>query len=112
MFTALTIDNRKIEAEYKAITFCQNCGHRVYPKCVTPGHEYKKAKHFFHASGVCCDDWYEPMSEWHHEWQSHVAIEQREVSIDNGHDRHIADIYLPEVTPPIKLRKKAILGAQ
>lgn len=101
MFTALTIDNRKIEAEYKAIAFCQNCGHRVYPKCVTPGHEYLKAKHFFHANGVCCDDWYEPMSEWHYNWQAVVPIEQREVSIDNGHDRHIADIYLPKPTPPI-----------
>lgn len=110
MFTAITIDNRKISPSYKTIAFCGNCGSRLYPRCVTPETKYKKTPHFAHPKGVCCDDWYEPMSEWHYEWQSYVPIEQREVSIEHGIVKHIADILLTPPTPNviIELQKSNI----
>ena len=108
MFTAFTIDNKKVEPYYQAICFCDNCGSRVYPKCVTPGKEYKVHKHFSHPIGAICDDWFEPVSDWHHDWQSCVPIEQREVSIEHGTVRHIADVYLPVPNIVVELQKSSI----
>jgi hypothetical protein len=108
MFTARTIDNQKVGPIYKAICFCENCGSRVYSKCVTPGKKYIYNPHFAHPHGAMCDDWYEPMSEWHYKWQEQVPIQQREVSIEHGIVRHIADIYLPLSDIVVELQKSNI----
>jgi len=107
MFTALTIDNRKIDAPDAyphIITFCQNCGHRLHPACVTPGNIYLKHPYFFHDVGVECDTWYEPVTDWHRDWQEIVSLDQREVSIEKGNVGHIADIYLPQPKIVIELQ--------
>lgn len=47
--------------------------------------------HWAHESLEDCDNWYEPMSDWHLEWQARVKESCREIVIGE----HRADIQLP-----------------
>lgn len=69
-----------------ATSECPLCKSKLVAKCGSI-----KIWHWAHESLEECDGWYEPMSEWHLEWQSYVPEEMREVIV--GH--HIADIKLP-----------------
>lgn len=52
----------------------------------------KNAHHWAHARCDKCDAWYQPKGPWHLMWQNLFPEECREVVIDNGGERHIADI--------------------
>lgn len=53
-----------------------------------------KVKHWAHKRMRDCDDWWEPVTEWHLEWQNHFPEKNREVVISNGTKSHRADIRL------------------
>lgn len=89
MFIALDKEGNKIEingSQKKKKYFCPCCGAEVIQK---------KGKvniwHYSHKNIKECDLWYE-MTEWHRSWQEHFPDEFREVIMDNGQDKHIADI--------------------
>lgn len=63
--------------------WCPVCRQPVRSKCGSI-----KAWHWAHVSAIECDDWAEPDSTWHRDWQSKVDIDRREVVIGN----HRADI--------------------
>ena len=88
-------------------------GHRVFiddfdktggqvatcPCCDTPLVPRKgelKAHHFAHTTKNNCEHWTEPMTKWHVDWQLTVPPECREVRMQKGEDKHIADIVLPD----------------
>ena len=65
---------------------CPNCKTSLIAKCGSI-----KIWHWAHESLKECDGWYEPITQWHLDWQALVPEELTEVII--GH--HIADIKLP-----------------
>src|SRR5690606_11336812 len=62
---------------------CPTCAAPVVAKCGRVN-----VWHWAHQSGVECDTWAEPVSQWHLDWQASVPEGRREVTIG----RHRADI--------------------
>jgi competence protein CoiA len=62
---------------------CPCCKNKVIAKCGRI-----KIWHWSHESLSDCDDWYEPISDWHLSWQDMVEEKYREVVVGN----HRADI--------------------
>lgn len=69
--------------------FCPVCGGEVRIKDGSIN-----AKHFAHISLGECDDFSHDMSEWHRSWQEKFPVENREVVVDNGEERHRADVLI------------------
>lgn len=54
-----------------------------------------KIKHWYHKTKNDCDNWYEPITEWHLKWQNLFPIQYREVTIIKSNGKsHRADIKL------------------
>lgn len=71
------------------------------PCCNSEVHSYCGkfiVNHWKHKRKVDCDDWYQPMSEWHYNWQQQFPKEWREkVMFDKvTREKHIADIRRPD----------------
>lgn len=86
------VDGRKIEPIPGAKGICPGCKGSVIAKCGNI-----KVHHWAHQKIENCDKWWEPMSQWHIDWQSNFPVEWREVIIrcPNSGEFHRADIYTP-----------------
>ncbi|HRF74998.1 MAG TPA: competence protein CoiA family protein [Chitinophagales bacterium] len=86
---AINQDGEKIEVIKSGdVAYCPGCKGKVYGRkgdFNTP-HWYHKTKE--------CDTWYEPMTQWHIDWQNKFPLENREVVIFNNDNTiwHRADI--------------------
>ena len=71
------VDGQKLEAKKGIIgAVCPCCGNPVTPKCGSI-----KMHHWSHENKKDCDSWYEPMTEWHINWQNLFPENCREVII-------------------------------
>lgn len=53
-----------------------------------------KKKHWAHYKTKDCDTWFDPLTEWHLDWQNFFPIENREIVITKNGKMHRADIQL------------------
>lgn len=67
---------------------CPNCGTVVTGKIY-----YNRINHWAHLKKDC-DSWYEPISDWHVEWQNHFPKKNRELLIKRNGVAHRADVRL------------------
>ena len=72
--------------------FCPVCGGALSVKAKKP--EALKAAHFAHKKGKDCDSWKHDLSEWHYAWQKSFPKECREVVVQNGEEKHRADVLI------------------
>lgn len=89
---ALNPEKEKIEVSYSGeIAKCDICNSKVKGR---KGEQ--RIEHWYHheKATIDCDNWYEPMSEWHRRWQDLFPLENREVSITENSKTHRADILL------------------
>jgi hypothetical protein len=78
----------KIKAFKNGIAKCPSCNSKVIAKCGNINID-----HWAHYKIEDCDSWkYEPITEWHLNWQNHFSKEQIEVSINKNNEVHRADI--------------------
>lgn len=78
------LDTQRVTPEPKMQgATCPGCSSPVVAKCGTVN-----IWHWAHAAGSDCDSWYEPMTQWHLDWQFTVPPERREVVMGN----HRADL--------------------
>lgn len=72
---------------------CPGCGNPVTAKCGTI-----KIHHWAHLKGMDCDRWWEPMTQWHLDWQDYFPQEWREKVFRDEitNEFHRADIQTPE----------------
>ena len=77
------VDGVKVEAEPGMRGICMSCKSEVLAKCGDI-----KEWHWAHSSKSDCDDWYEPMTEWHVRSQDMFPLGCREVVIG----KHRADV--------------------
>ena len=82
----MQFDINHVKPVPEAVSQCPCCKSKIIAKCGSI-----KIWHWAHESLKECDGWYEPITQWHLDWQSYVAEEFQEVIV--GH--HIADIKLP-----------------
>ena len=88
MLYALTQSGQKIGAYPSGIGVCPNCRANVIAKCGE-----LNIWHWAHQNRSDCDSWsYEPMSQWHLNWQEKFTPTNREVFISRNGEVHIADI--------------------
>jgi hypothetical protein len=82
-------NGRRVEAK-RGLTeiFCECCSSPLLPFCGE-----LNIHHFRHISKVDCDNWYEPMTEWHLAWQNEFPEIFREVVINKNGNKHRADIF-------------------
>ena len=80
------IDEANKDSKY----FCPACNEPLILKIFGT----KKRHCFSHFPKTkCCDNWkYEPMSEWHLNWQNNFKKENREIWIKGENESHRADI--------------------
>jgi hypothetical protein len=93
MFTAIDNATKKEVIPFKNGTaICKCCGSDVIAKCGTIN-----IHHWAHKSKVNCDSWYEPMTQWHKDWQGKFNSEWREKLLfdECTGEKHIADIHTP-----------------
>ena len=78
MFTALTVDNKRISIE-DAVSgesyLCPVCGNPVVVKAANSDNIRTQFAH--KRNTLCLDDWKHDMSDWHFDWQSKFPIENR-----------------------------------
>ena len=89
---ALDKENNKIEVSFSGeLAKCGICNSNVKGR---KGEQ--RIKHWYHQKKktVDCDDWYEPITEWHLKWQNYFPKENREITITNNKVTHRADILL------------------
>ena len=92
MFIALDIDKNRISVEnaQKGVQyFCPVCGE---PLIIRAKDSITIKTHFAHKKGADCDDYSHDMSEWHLNWQRQFPEECREVVVENGDEKHRADV--------------------
>lgn len=95
MLYALDIKKRKIEASFSGQrAVCPGCGSVVIGKCgeIIP-------HYWSHLSGPDCDPWYEPLTQWHIDWQKFLENYRQaeiEVTIAKRGSQHRADAVLPD----------------
>ncbi len=88
---ALDENHNKIEANNsRQRAKCPGCKKEVTGKIYI-----EKRNHWAHLSRDC-DDWYEPISDWHIKWQNYFPKENQEVILydENKNEFHRADIFL------------------
>lgn len=86
----VTIEEAARGGEY----FCPLCGDRVIVKAKE---SEAVSEHFAHKNKVECDSWRSVanvMSEWHRAWQNCFPKECREVVVQSGGVKHIADVLI------------------
>ncbi|SDE00015.1 Competence protein CoiA-like family protein [Mucilaginibacter pineti] len=73
--------------------YCPGCGNPVTAKC-----GFIKIHHWAHLKHMDCDRWWEPMTQWHLDWQDNFPKEWREKIFRNEitGEFHRADIQTPE----------------
>lgn len=82
------LNGRRIEASKEIKdTFCECCNQAVNPYCGKI-----QVHHFRHKSKIDCDNWYEPITEWHLAWQNQFSENFREVVLTRNDCKHRADI--------------------
>jgi competence CoiA-like predicted nuclease len=69
---------------------CPGCDSSVIAKC-----GQIKIHHWAHERGIDCDPWWEPMTQWHRDWQNNFEPAWREKIFrdDQSGEYHRADIY-------------------
>ena len=82
----MLFDKNRNKATPKARGVCPACNVPLIAKCGRI-----KIHHWAHENLDHCDHWYEPVTQWHLDWQNWVKPEFQEVYISP----HIADIQLP-----------------
>lgn len=72
---------------------CPGCGNAVIAKC-----GMIKIHHWAHQSRIDCDRWWEPMTEWHLEWQNKFpkAWRERIFRDQQTGEFHRADVHTPK----------------
>ena len=93
---ALDNEGNKIEVSSSGEKgICPGCGSNVYGRygMVNKEHWYHKVKN--------CDNWYEPITEWHLNWQNIFPENYREIALKSETGEiHIADIRLKNKMTP------------
>lgn len=94
MFVANDREGKRItieDAVQGGAYFCPVCGGEFIIKA-------KKSEavreHFAHKKGKDCDSWKHDLSEWHYAWQKSFPKECREVVVQNGEEKHRADVLI------------------
>lgn len=85
--------NGKSTEPFKGLKgFCPGCSKPVIAKCGT-----MNAHHWAHEQRFDCDPWWEPMTQWHINWQNHFPVEWREVIFRDEETKefHRADVHTP-----------------
>lgn len=96
MFIAVDSNNNRIHIDDISSgqeCFCPACGSLLSNK----NHGRIRRHHFSHRKdSPCSDEWYNDYesSEWHDEWQSLFPAENQEIFIDNGSEKHRADVVI------------------
>lgn len=90
MLIAVDSNNRRISPHKGATATCPLCSSSVRAYCGEIN-----IHHWRHVSLSLCDTWKESESEWHRNWKNKFPKEWQEVIIDDGFERHIADIKTP-----------------
>ncbi|WP_268225175.1 competence protein CoiA [Sinomicrobium oceani] len=102
-------ENKKVEPQFSGErAFCPICKNKVVGKIYSI-----RINHWAHLvkSESDCDSWYEPITEWHLNWQNLFPEENREVTITENNISHRADILLNNElviefqNSPIKIRE-------
>lgn len=81
----------RIEPQPGAVGTCQICGNEVKAYC---GKINKW--HWRHNKLPDCDSFYEPMTEWHKNWQNQFPKDWQEVVLERNNKKHFADIFTPK----------------
>ncbi len=87
------MDGRIKEPEAGTKGICPGCKGKLIAKCGSI-----KIHHWAHQRSVDCDMWWEPITQWHIEWQNNFPWDWREVIVRHeGSDKfHRADIHTPD----------------
>jgi competence protein CoiA len=88
---ALDENNEKIEPKYSGQrALCPGC------KTEVTGKIYSERKNHWAHLNTDCDNWYEPISDWHLFWQNKFPKENQEITLfdENNKEFHRADIML------------------
>jgi competence protein CoiA len=89
---ALDDKNNRIEVSSSGeLGICEICNSNVKGR---KGEQ--RVKHWYHheRKTIDCDNWHEPISEWHLKWQNYFPKKNREVTITRKQISHRADILL------------------
>jgi len=89
---ALDKNDKKIEVCYSGeLAKCEICKSQVKGR---KGEQ--RIKHWYHheRKTIDCDNWHEPITEWHLKWQNLFPKKNREVTITENNISHRADIQL------------------
>lgn len=89
---AINDKNEKIEVSFSGeVAVCEICKVNVKGR---KGEQ--RIKHWYHheAKRIDCDDWHEPISEWHLIWQNQFPKKNREITLTENGVSHRADILL------------------
>lgn len=72
---------------------CPGCGTKLTAKCGS-----LRIHHWAHQRRIDCDPWWEPMTQWHIDWQNKFPAAWREVIFrdEESGEFHRADIYTPQ----------------
>lgn len=81
-------DGKRIRAAPKLKAHCPGCKETLTPKCGTIN-----IWHWSHKNNTNCDPWREGESLWHLEWKLLVKPLHTEVTMKQGDELHIADIF-------------------
>ncbi|MGF6851099.1 competence CoiA-like predicted nuclease [Chitinophaga sp. W3I9] len=85
---AINDKNEKIKVRPNGRAICPNCRLPLIAKC-----GQLNIWHWAHMDLKECDDWnYEPITDWHLEWQGHFSSAETEVFIKQNNESHRADI--------------------
>ena len=80
-------NDKRVKATPNQKAICPLCNNEVIPKCGEI-----KIWHWAHKSGIECDSFKEPETEWHINWKERFPKEQQEVTIKKDKGYHRADI--------------------
>lgn len=83
-------DSIRIEPKPGAVGKCQICDNQVKAYCGKIN-----VWHWRHKNLPDCDSFYEPMSEWHKNWQNQFPEDWREAVLERKGEKHFADIFTP-----------------
>jgi competence protein CoiA len=89
MIYANDLFGSKIKAEPGVEGWCPACQEKMIAKCGEI-----KIWHWSHISGTDCDEWHEPMTQWHIDWQENFSFDLQEVVMSRGDTIHRADVRL------------------
>lgn len=108
MFVAINQNGEIVdidEANPRDKYYCRFCN---APMIIKDGE--MNAKHFAHVSGFCTDTWNYDISEWHRQMQMFFPKEAREVVVENGNTKHIADVLIDKTV--IEIQHSPITAAE